>query len=166
MDHIFTGLQPTQPTPELSGHQRLPLDAARNDPEVSFALNWWESFAGLPKMTDVSPFNIPARVLPRVILLDTRAAPHRVLVKLAGTQICEEWGLEPTGLALKSVYTPDDLSIVMQDLMECVDSGQPNYVERRFFGVNERKIIYRRLMLPLGDGSGRVTGLMTVSGRG
>ena len=158
-------LVPVRRASIITDHAVLDVDQATAHPGLAAVLRWWRSFERLPCRRDVSPFAIPVDVLPRVLLLDVEHRPFRVKVRLAGTQVCDEWGLEPAGRYLDDLYEPDDLPIVMAGIRACVTSRQPNFIERRFIAINHRRVTYRRLLMPLSDDGERITGLLSASYR-
>ena len=152
-------------SPPIVSHQALDLDQVAEHPDLQTVLTWWRGFGGLPARRDLTPFVVPPAMLPRVIVIDVQTDPFRAVITLAGTTIYDEWGMEATGKELRDVFSPTDYERVRADLLACVDARTPNFIERRYVGVNQRRVTFRRLMLPLSEDGQRVSGVFTVSCR-
>lgn len=106
---------------------------------------------GLPSRADIDPVDIP-QLLPRLALIDVLREPAGLhfRYRLAGTEIVERAGRDPTGKRFDELYSGDYLRQALSVYTEVVTSGRP-YASHRSFPVdfNREFISYDRLILPL-----------------
>ncbi len=139
----------------------LPMRTAEETPKLRAVLDWWRSHPDLPRRQDVSPFAFPIDVLPRVLLMDLQRPSRRLLIRLAGTAICEDQGWELSGRYVDEIYHAKDLEPIMRAVNGCIDSRRPHFAERKFMARDGRLTTYRRLLLPLSDDGREVSGLLS-----
>lgn len=105
----------------------------------------------LPGRADIDPVEIP-RHLPRLALIDVvrEGGALAFRYRLAGTDIVDKAGRDPTGKTFGQLYTGEYLAQAHATYLEIVHHGQPVMSQRVFpADPNRRFVTYDRLILPL-----------------
>lgn len=117
---------------------------------------YWSAKAppdGLPARRHIDPLDIPA-LLPRIALIDVLREPAGMFFRyrLAGTEIVERAGRDPTGRRFEELYEGDYLQQALDTYRQIVEAGVPHLSERTFPFIRGREFMrYDRLILPLAD---------------
>lgn len=117
---------------------------------------------GLPARRHIDPLDVPA-LLPRIALVDVLREPSGISFRyrLAGTEIVERSGRDPTGRRFEELYEGDYLDQALNTYRRIVESGLPHLSERVFPLVRGREFMrYDRLILPLAEDGHTVDMLM------
>jgi hypothetical protein len=109
----------------------------------------------LPGRAEIDPTALRG-LLPRIALIDVLAQPDgpAFRFRLAGTELVQRGGQDPTGRRFDEIYRGEYLEQVQAVYREVVDAGAPRLIHRVYPLVPEREYLrYERLLLPLaGDG--------------
>ena len=79
------------------------LEEVVEEPKLAEMLDWWRRERHgkiLPPVASVDPTRIPVSALPHVAVLDPPDADNRVRVRLTGSQLDLEIGIEPEALGI------------------------------------------------------------------
>jgi len=134
---------------DLAFEQRL------EQPDHKRLWTYWRSKApsgGIPARADLDPLDIP-QLLPRIALIDVEQEEGRpqFRYRLAGTEIVERAGRDPTGKSFAELYEGAYLEQALATYREIVETRQPHLSRRRFPVESGRDFLsYDRLILPLG----------------
>lgn len=127
----------------------LPLDQAA--PKLRRVLDTWEAkkatHGGLPCQIDIT--EIPPAVLPYVMLVDLERDTERLVVRLAGTEVCAKHGGELKGKSTHDFFVAEDAKIVFASALRVADSRQPSLAQRNYVNIEGKPWRYTRLILPL-----------------
>lgn len=128
-------------------------------PDLRLIFDYWTGLARasrLPGRADIDPLDFP-KLLPRVALIDVVDAedPVHFRYRLAGTEIVERAGRDPTGKRFDELYAGTYLDQALETYRAVVAERQPHYSQRVFPLYHGREhLTYSRLILPLaGDGT-------------
>jgi hypothetical protein len=116
--------------------------------------DYWQSKASpskLPARKDIDPLDIPG-MLPRIALIDVLREAEGVTFRyrLAGTEIVERAGRDPTGKRFDELYCGDYLTNALNTYARIVEAPAPHLSERTFPLVEGKEFLrYDRLILPL-----------------
>ncbi len=105
----------------------------------------------LPARRDIDPLDFPA-TLPRLALIDVVEEPSgtHFVYRLAGTEIAERAGRDPTGKRFDALYAGEYLEGALALYREIAAKGEPHLSERVFPRIAGREFLrYDRLILPL-----------------
>jgi hypothetical protein len=111
----------------------------------------------IPSRADISPLEVP-HLLSRIILLEL--VDGRLRYRLAGTQVCETYGFDPTGKFLDEMLSRDHLSIADRACREALGTGRAVMARASFRSARGHKIVVTRLVMPLRDAHGTVSMLL------
>jgi hypothetical protein len=138
----------------------LPRD--RLEPAHAQLLAHYTSIAGdapVAPRAAFDPIDVPF-ILPNLIVWDVPDGDHAdYRCRLAGTEICQYAGRELRGETLTQMNGANT-PIVRAEFDTVRARGLAAYVERTMDWVGRPYRLYRRLLLPFADGSGRISTLM------
>lgn len=123
-------------------------------PDIRLMFDYWAGLARaerLPGRADIDPLDFP-KLLPRVALIDVidEEEPVHFRYRLAGTEIVERAGRDPTGKRFDGLYVGAYLDQALETYRAVVAERQPYYSRRVFPLYDGREhLIYSRLILPL-----------------
>ncbi|MDE2228800.1 MAG: PAS domain-containing protein [Alphaproteobacteria bacterium] len=135
------------------------IDLVTNDPVLRALYGYWRlrrGSAGMPDRRDIDPVDIPAFVLPNMMMLDLLDRGARARYRLIGTGLTALAGGDHTGRFIDDVLSGTYLEYVRGLCREIYESGMPIYTET-LFRRDAKRMILRRLSLPLANGSKRAT---------
>jgi len=118
----------------------------------------------LPARRDIDPLDFPA-ALPRVALIDVldEAGGVHFVYRLAGTEIAERAGRDPTGKRFDDLYGGEYLDAALTLYREIAAKGEPHLSERVFPRIEGREFLrYDRMILPLAADGATVDMLLLV----
>ena len=125
---------------------------------------WDEKRAGraMPSRADIDPVDIPD-LLPFVILIDIMPPGRRLRVRLAGTEICNRFGMDYTGLFLDEIDFGDVREKILADYGRAARSSVPYFTAHRF-RKSDRDFYYNieRGIFPLSSDGRRPDKLLAV----
>lgn len=107
-----------------------------------------------PSGLDVT--ELPRPLLPYLMLLDLDRARGRLVVRLAGTEVCAKYGGELKGKTTHDFFRPADARIVYESALRVAESGEPSLARREYVNIDDRLWRYTRLILPLSRDGRRV----------
>ena len=123
-------------------------------PDHDWMFQYWRGKApkggGLPSRQDIDPIDFP-RLLPRIALIEVlREGGLNFRYRLAGTEIVDRAGRDPTGKRFDELYEGSYLTTAIETYRRIADHGEPYLSERTFPLVAGREFLrYDRLILPL-----------------
>lgn len=116
-------------------------------------LDWWRgerNGSALPPASAVDPTRIPTAALPHVAVLDPPDADNRILVRLTGSQLDLEIGINVTGMYLDEFTSGHMLSYLSDLYTTVVRKAAPVYSTGKIMLPNRNLMLTRRLYLPFG----------------
>lgn len=157
---------------QLRGYQELPLTDLAQFPMLARCHEaWLAAHQGkrLPAVIDVD--DLPAEVLPYVMLLDYLPGQRDVRVRLAGHYVGERTSAERGGRRLINFFNDDDAAIVFSSMQQVAQCRQASLARRSYVALDGGQFSYVRLILPLSVDGVSVSGFFktiepaTLSGR-
>ncbi len=134
--------------------------------EVSVVLrHWLELYTraeGIPDRRDVSPDAMKS-ALSKVWLCDFVPAEDRFRYRLAGENVIASFGTAIRGRHLDELTDAAAYPRVHAYFKKCVEAPGVLLITGRIYAEQSRVAMGQRLMLPYGDGSGAVTGILGVT---
>ncbi len=108
-----------------------------------------------PDRADIDPLDIPD-LLPILFLADVEGEGTAFRFRLVGSEFVRKYGLDFTGRTLEQVNNHAYSDAIVRDYSDCAKRCMP-LVSRNSF-INDQGVYwkYERVLLPLGDGTGRV----------
>lgn len=103
----------------------------------------------MPLRSDLSPIDMPRRLLPHLMIAELVDEPFVVRYRLMGTAMVQEFGEDFTGRTAKDISTGDYLAYVEGLYRSVRDTRAPVYSESTFRWDTGGWRHTRRLMLPL-----------------
>lgn len=128
-----------------------------NEPEMGDLRAMYSYWRGkrrgdlLPGRRDIDPLDFP-RQMPRVALIDVLRdeSPVHFRYRLAGTEIGDRAGRDPTGKRFDELYRGAYLEQALETYWAILEDGQPHFSRRVFPLIEGREYLqYARLILPL-----------------
>ena len=107
---------------------------------------------GLPARRDIDPTEFPKRLLPRIAIIAAEPADggFRYRYRLAGTEIAQRAGRDPTGKTFDELYQGDYLETARALYDELRGTARPHFSQRTYpLADGESYLRYDRLILPL-----------------
>jgi len=94
---------------------------------------WEEKRAGraMPSRADLDPVDIPD-LLPFIILIDIVPPESRLRIRLAGTEVCNRFGMDYTGRFLDEIDFGDVREKILADYGHAARSSAPCFTAHRF----------------------------------
>lgn len=135
------------------------LDTLADTSPLAAVYGWWRGFSPAPRLSDVDPLALPPVVLSGTLLLDYQP-PDTFRVRLAGTEVCADYGRELKGLTLEEILDPAEVAAVAEPFLAVVRTGRPDLRQRCHRTARHRDVTYLRLALPLAGETAGVTGLL------
>ena len=132
----------------------LPLSELTH-PEHLWLYDYWQQRrpAGrLPARRDIDPADFPRHVLPRVAIIAVEPGErhYHYRYRLAGTEIAQRAGRDPTGKTFDELYQGDYLASARALYDELRGTGRPHFSQRTYpLADGESYLRYDRLILPL-----------------
>jgi hypothetical protein len=141
-----------------------PYDDA--EPALSAIFDYWSGKcrgARPPVRRDIDMVDIPAKVLPLLMLfdVDTASGRMRFRYRLIGTTVTQYIGHDHTGRFIDEVIPPDRAAVVVPSLEAAVETGKANTLEAAFAFPNRDFNHVRRLVMPLSSDGTTTDMLMT-----
>jgi hypothetical protein len=131
--------------------EKLPLDRHARFRRLNDYLAAKAPAGKLPGRQHIDPTEI-ADLLPYLTLLDVvpqATGETRLRVRLAGTQVVEHHGSEPTGRYLDEIFAgPDGIEIIAK-LLEPVTTHRPNHRRAAVAVPGRDHVWYERVAFPL-----------------
>jgi len=139
IDTILHAARETElPLTEASANLRQVLEIWRRETERRGAP---------PSGLDVT--EVPRPLLPYLMLLNLDRDRERLVVRLAGTEVCAKYGGELKGKTTHDFFHPEDARIVYESALRVAESGEPSLARREYVNIDDRLWRYTRLILPL-----------------
>lgn|GEM_PF-1940747 len=124
------------------------------EPKLAGLLDWWREERNgsvLPPVAAVDPTRIPVSALPHVAVMDPPNADNRILVRLTGSQLDLEVGVNVTGRYLDEFISGETLEYLNGLFGTVVQERVPVYSAGKIMLPNKHLMLTRRLMLPFGS---------------
>ncbi len=131
------------------------LRRSTDDPILIALFDYWKRKCGageMPDRRDIDPTEIPAFVLPHVMMCDPLEGARRIRIRLMGTAIVERIGHDHTNRHLDEIMSGDYLDYVVGLHREAHHHRAPIYSESIFRWELERNVVTKRLFMPLTHG--------------
>lgn len=123
-----------------------------DDPILIDLYDYWVSCGPedrLPARADIDPVDIPRKALPYIVLAEIDQKSGRILYRLVGTVMVEEWGADFTGRYVDEIMTGTYRDFI-EDLFQDVASHRCAVLSESTFRWDMGKTIgTRRLFMPL-----------------
>lgn len=132
--------------------------ATIEDPRLATLLSYWQDLKNgdlLPPRRALDPSGVPADLMPHFFLYEVTRQPLDYRIRLAGSMLCATVGFELRGKTFDEIHPADQAAAIRREFDEVARTGKPHYVERSAQWLPDKKLPYRRLLLPFADG--RVT---------
>lgn len=123
------------------------------DPKLAKLLHWWRqerNGLAMPPVHAVDPVGIPAELLPHMAVLNPPDADNRVQVRLTGSQLDLEFGVNATGKYVDEFTSGDSLDYVNALFAAVVSEKVPVFSVGKLMLPNKHLVLTRRLLLPFG----------------
>lgn len=149
-------------------HRDIDLTEINQYPDLALALQSWQTSDSSRIPRSVDPLNLPARLLPYVMLLDLEEMPARsddpycLRVRLAGTYVCQRYGGEMKGRTTDDFFAPADARHVIEAALKVASLGLPSLAERQYVNLDGGLWSYVRLIAPLSRSGSRIDGFFKV----
>jgi len=137
------------------------LDEVRADARLAPALaQWMEKAAatGLPGTYDIDPLDLPARLLPYLLIIDVDGSRFRH--RLVGSGLVRALGFDFTGTYVDEVFSGDQCRATLERYRNAVEKGRPVYGYADYVRSDGLKIRNSLLALPYADDDGTVNRLL------
>lgn len=124
------------------------------DPRLAALLCYWQDLKNgdlLPPRRALDPSVIPADLMPHFFLYEVTRQPLDYRVRLAGSMLCATLGFEMRGKTFDEIHPADQAAAIRREFDEVVETRRPHYAERSAQWLPDRKLPYRRLLLPFAD---------------
>ena len=125
-------------------YERMKNDTSR----VLF--DYWNRIRGArraPRRLEVEPSRIVS-ILPEAFILE-RSDADTFRFRVAGTQLCEQFGLEFRGRNFLEPWEPEDRLTLKQRLTAITEEGAVGLFEFEAFGPSQEAVIFEVLIVPL-----------------
>ena len=112
--------------------------------------NYWNDVRGVrlaPRRFEIEPSRI-SKILAETFILE-RTDSHNYSFRLAGTRICEQFGMEFRGRNFVELAGEADRSALEQDLATITDQGAVGIFELEARDRQERPVRFETIVLPL-----------------
>jgi len=129
-------------------------EAIIEEPKLAGLLDWWRQEREgrvLPPVASVDPTRIPVSSLPHVAVMDPPNSENRILVRLTGSQLDLEIGINVTGRYLDEFISGETLDYLNGLFETVVEERVPVYSAGKIMLPNKHLMLTRRLMLPFGS---------------
>ena len=123
-----------------------------DEPLLMDAALYWSAKRGkraMPRRADISPVDIPRRLLPHLVVGEFSSDPFLVRFRLVGTEMVERYGLDFTGLTITDFMSGDYAAYINGLFRQIFETAAPVYSESQFKWNDGGVSRTRRLMLPL-----------------
>ncbi|HLJ19066.1 MAG TPA: PAS domain-containing protein [Stellaceae bacterium] len=140
----------------------MPSGAMPTTPVARQLLAYWQSKLNgrkAPRREDILPEELGS-LLPWVILVELVGTPARFRVRLAGTGVVREYGIEMTGKFLDDIDLGGARDRSLDDHRRAVQECRPVWGSFDFKKQDGRWVSYERITLPLSPDGERVTMLL------
>jgi len=135
-------------------------------------LEWLHAYwCGLKKQpyalrSDIDPLDFP-HLLPRMAIIERveHHAGETFRYRLAGTEITQRTGRDPTGKTFHDLYSGAYLRQALSVYQDIIATGMPHRSTRRFaIDGLDGTLYYERLILPLSTGGDRIDQFLLMIG--
>lgn len=132
-------------------------------------LRYWAGRAAgraAPRRSDIDPLDLPAALLPHVLLVDVEHEPLDFRYRLAGTAADTIHGQSLKGVRISELRPEDFARTLHDDLARMADDLQPQFVELTYTNRQGKTRRYRVLRLPLCDDGGCMAMVLILADHG
>jgi hypothetical protein len=141
-------------------------DVGQLEERLAFIKSLWDAKrdgGGLPTRTDLDPAEFH-RLWPVTFLLERDGDASDWCVRFAGSAYGSVYGREITGAQVSDIVPASLAPQVLDDLRRCVEVREPIVLDGETNWPDRGNVYrYQRVLLPFGDGEGRVTHLLGVA---
>ena len=109
-----------------------------------------------PSRADIDPVDLPAALLPHLLLIDVERDPLDFRYRLAGTAADHIHGMRLRGVRVLDLEPEPFAKILQADLMRMAQDLEPQYLRHDFINREAVSRRFRVLRLPLSDDGERL----------
>jgi hypothetical protein len=135
--------------------------------DLSRVLAYWQEKRGdrfAPRRADIDPIDL-VEALPRIMLVDViPSEPVDFRYRLSGTGICDVHGANHTHKRPRDLMPPPYGELIHQHYCAAVQRRVP-LLHLIALDIDDRKLSYARLLLPLSEDGAAVTMLMAIDSK-
>jgi hypothetical protein len=135
--------------------------------DLARVLGYWQRKRGdvfAPRRADIDPIDL-IEALPRIMLVDVvPTVPIDFRYRLSGTGICDVHGANHTHKSPRDLIPPAYGELIYEHYRAAVERRVP-LLHLIALDIDDRKLSYVRLLLPLSEDGASVTMLMTVDSK-
>lgn len=136
---------------QSGGRAAEPLQVGDMRHETSLTLfHYWNGLRGArkaPRRFEIEPARI-ARILPEAFILE-QLDLDTYRFRIAGTRLCEQFGLELRGRNLLDYWDEEDRFILKRQLAAVAEQGAAGLFEFEAFASQQETVLFEALVLPL-----------------
>jgi len=132
-------------------------------------LDYWETRRGdrlAPGRVDIDPLDLPAALLPHLLLIDVESGPLDFRYRLAGTAADTIHGHGLRGVRVLDLKPEAFGLILFEDLLRMAADTMPQFVQLTYSNRENKHRRYRVLRLPLCDQTGALARVLVLSDHG
>lgn len=111
-----------------------------------------------PRRIEIDPSRI-ASILPDTMIIE-RTAPRKLRFRLAGTRVCEYFGMELRGVDFLSLWKSSDREILLDNLDRTVTDASAATLGVKSVTTSGRMTLSELILLPLSSSDGEITRFM------
>ncbi|MEC9265858.1 MAG: PAS domain-containing protein [Pseudomonadota bacterium] len=145
---------PTHPVVSES-HFEYSLSELTRYPDLFAIHRVWKDRNRRGESSEIGIGDIPATLLPTVMLIEMTPDRSDATIRLAGTFCCELHGGELRGKSVSDFFLRKDAEQVIAAMNHCIDAETPSLAERQYVTLDGDDWGYVRLLLPQPDKDGR-----------
>ena len=134
-----------------------------DDPILAAGYEYWLSLprkSDIPDRGDIDPTQMPRNILANVALLEILDDGLDALVRLAGQQFDEHFGMSLKGKRASYLVQGDYRDYILSHYRKLVEERKPIYSESAFRWDDGGHMRTRRLMMPLSNGDPSVVAMV------
>ena len=163
---LFSGAGMSSIGDNASVNSGVRSDAGQLEERLAFIKSLWHAKRqgnGLPARTDLDPAEFH-RLWPITFLLERDEDASDWCVRFAGSAYGSVYGREITGAQVSDIVPISLAPQVLDDLRRCAKVREPIVLDGETNWPDRGNVYrYQRVLLPFGDGDGRVTHLLGVA---
>ena len=111
-----------------------------------------------PPRIEIEPSRIAA-ILPDTLIIE-RLAPRKLRFRLAGTRVCEHFGMELRGVDFLGLWTASDQNVLIDNIDRTATDATAATLGVKSVTTSGRMILSELILLPLSNRDGEITRFM------
>jgi len=136
-----------------------------DDPILTAGFEYWSNLlkeADVPDRGDVDPIDMPRHILSNIALLELVDDGADAVVRLAGREFDENFGVSLKGKTMSELTEEDYRDYMLGHLRKLVDERKAIFSESAFRWDRGGQLRTRRIMMPLSNGDPGVVAMALV----